>query len=157
MDPSAFDTATRAIAQSGTRRWLVRLVATLPLGGVLTTIGADKAGAERPHERLGRRTQQRNRKQRRRRRRNKNQHQNNGNGGRNGGGGGTNPVNTGDDCSFIPCINVCIQDVGCGEDFCVPACRQFCSQGACCSPEFCNPKSWLPNRITCTIPACSTA
>ena len=48
MDPSAFDTVARAIAQTGTRRWLVRLVATLPLGGVLTTIGADEAAAERP-------------------------------------------------------------------------------------------------------------
>jgi hypothetical protein len=63
MDPSAFDSVARAIAQSGTRRWLVRLVATLPLG-VLTRRGADEAAAERPIDRVQGRTPQRNRKQR---------------------------------------------------------------------------------------------
>ena len=33
MDPTAFDSVARSIAQTGTRRWLVRLVAMLPLGG----------------------------------------------------------------------------------------------------------------------------
>jgi hypothetical protein len=45
MDGSHVDTLARAIAQRGTRRWLVRLVATLPLGGVLITRGADEAAA----------------------------------------------------------------------------------------------------------------
>ena len=56
--------------------WLVRsprpvpvagcwpLLAALPLGGVLAAVGAEEAGAERPLDRLRRRTQQRNRKQR---------------------------------------------------------------------------------------------
>ena len=44
MDPSAFDTLVKAHAQSGTRRWLVRLVATLSLGGVLAVAGG---GGER--------------------------------------------------------------------------------------------------------------
>jgi len=83
MDPSAFDTLVKPHAQRGTGRWLVRLVASLSLGGVLAA-GEEASAAERPHERLGRRTQQRNRQQRNQ------QHntQNNGNGNNTGGGGG---------------------------------------------------------------------
>src|SRR5215212_4196833 len=62
MDPSAFDALIRAFASGGTRRRLLRLVTALPFGGALL-VGEDAAGAERPHERLGRRTRQRNRKQ----------------------------------------------------------------------------------------------
>ena len=65
MDGSRFDTLTRAIAQRGTRRRLVSLLLTLPLGGVLAV--ADEAGpvaAERPLDRVQRRTPQRNRKHR---------------------------------------------------------------------------------------------
>ena len=90
MDGSQFDTLARAFATTGTRRWLVRLVAALPLGGALTTLGQDEAAAERPHERLARRTQQRNRKQRTQRQQNQNQNNNNGGGGNGGGGGGGN-------------------------------------------------------------------
>ena len=74
MDPSAFDTVARSIAQRGTRRGLVRLVASLPLVGFLAKVGAEEAAAERPIDRLRRRTPQRNRKQR-----NKNNNQNNNN------------------------------------------------------------------------------
>ena len=49
MDGSDFDTLTRAIAQRGTRRWLVRLVATLPLGGVLAIVGARTRRGPAPH------------------------------------------------------------------------------------------------------------
>ena len=84
MDGSHFDTLARAIAQRGTRRWLVRLVATLPLGGGLTTLSADEAAAERPIDRIQRRTPQRNRKQRN----TQNNSQNNGNGNNSGGSGG---------------------------------------------------------------------
>jgi hypothetical protein len=90
MDGSQFDTLARAFATTGTRRWLVRLVAALPLGGALTTLGQDEAAAERPHERLARRTQQRNRKQRTQRQQNQNQNNNDGGGGNGGGGGGGN-------------------------------------------------------------------
>jgi hypothetical protein len=78
MDPSAFDALTRSFQTAGSRRWLLRrLVASLPLLGALAVVGEEEVGAERPHERLARRTQQRNRKQRNRRRRNKNNNQNN--------------------------------------------------------------------------------
>ena len=80
MDGSRFDTLARAIAQSGTRRRLVSLLLALPLGGVLATRGEDEAAAERPIERVRRRTPQRNRKQRNRKQRNsKNNNQNNNN------------------------------------------------------------------------------
>jgi hypothetical protein len=88
MDPSAFDTLVKAHAQRGTRRWLVRLVASLSLGGVLAVGEEAGSAAERPHERLARRTQQRNRKQRTQRQQNQNQNTNNGGGGNGGGGGG---------------------------------------------------------------------
>jgi hypothetical protein len=73
MDESRFDTLARAIAQSGTRRRLVRLLLTLLLGGVLAV--ADEVGqvvAERPLNRVQRRTPQRTRKQH-----NPNQHNDN--------------------------------------------------------------------------------
>jgi hypothetical protein len=65
MDGSRFDTLARAVAQSGTRRRLVGLLLALPLGGVLAI--ADEAGevvAERPLDRVQRRTPQRTRKKR---------------------------------------------------------------------------------------------
>ena len=70
MDPSAFDALTRSFQTAGSRRWLLRrLVASLPLLGALAVVGEEEVGAERPHERLARRTQQRNRKQRNRKQR----------------------------------------------------------------------------------------
>jgi hypothetical protein len=62
MDPSTFDTLTRAIAHTGTRRRLVALLAALPLDGLLTGMARNDAAAERPVDRLHRRTQPRNRK-----------------------------------------------------------------------------------------------
>ena len=64
----------------GTRRGLLRLGVALPLAGLLAGLLGEESVAERPHERLGRRTQQRNRKQR--------NTQNNGSGSNTGGGGG---------------------------------------------------------------------
>jgi hypothetical protein len=59
-------------------------------------------------------------------------------------------------CAYIPCINACIEEAGCAQTLCERGCGQFCSDSACCSPAFCNPKSWLPNIVTCAIPACSS-
>jgi hypothetical protein len=63
MDPTAFDFLTQAIARRETRRWLVRLVATLPLVGVLAVEAAEERAAERPIDRVQDRTLQRSRKQ----------------------------------------------------------------------------------------------
>jgi hypothetical protein len=43
MDPTAFDTFARSFATTGSRRWLVRLVAMLPLGGLLSGLPQDEA------------------------------------------------------------------------------------------------------------------
>ena len=65
MDGSHFDTLARTIAHSGTRRRLVSLLLALPLGGVLVIAAeAGQVVAERPLDRVQRRTKQRNRKQR---------------------------------------------------------------------------------------------
>jgi hypothetical protein len=78
MNPSAFDTLVRLFAPTGTRR---RLLAGVPLLGALAVVGEDAAAAERPLDRVQRRTRRRNRKQRN----NKDTHTNNGGG--DGGGG----------------------------------------------------------------------
>ena len=77
MDPTRFDTLTRAIAQSGTRRRLLALLAALPLSSMLTGLAADDAGAERPIDRVQGRTPQRNRQQRNNNGNNKNNNSNN--------------------------------------------------------------------------------
>src|SRR5829696_5688661 len=73
MDPSALDTLARSFHVSGSRRRLLRrLVASLPLLGALAVVSDEEGAAERPIDRLQRRTQQRNRKQRNKRRNNQN-------------------------------------------------------------------------------------
>jgi hypothetical protein len=125
MDGSQFDTLARAFATTGTRRWLVRLVAALPLGGALTTLGQDEAAAERPHERLARRTQQRNRKQRTQRQQNQNQNQNNGGGGGGGnGGGGNNNNNNNRNGNTLGSFELCSPGSACPSG-------QVCLSGAC--------------------------
>src|SRR5215211_3639012 len=79
MNTNHFDHLTKTLSM-GTRRGLLHLGAALPLVGLLAALLGEESVAERPHERLGRRTQQRNRKQR--------NTQNNGNGNNSGGGGG---------------------------------------------------------------------
>ncbi len=86
LDPTAGETRGHAPAPRGTRRWLVRLVGSLSLGGVLAVVGAEASAAERPHERLGQRTPQRNRRQRNDNDNDKNQ--NNKNNTNDGGSGG---------------------------------------------------------------------
>src|SRR5215213_4839138 len=87
MDASAFDTLAHAVATTGTRRRLLTLLAALPLGGAPTIRGAEEAAAERPTDRVQRRTKQRNCKQRNQRSGNNNNQNNNNN--NNGGGGGS--------------------------------------------------------------------
>ena len=83
MDPSAFDTIARAIAHSGTRRRLVALLVTLPLGGLLTNLAGDERRPSVPIDRIQRRTPQRNRKQRNNNKNNKNNNKNNNNNNKN--------------------------------------------------------------------------
>src|SRR5688500_12945867 len=86
MDMDHFDRATKILSTAGTRRGLVHLMAAVPVLGVLMAAADEEAKAERPVQRLGRRTQQRNRKRRNQRRRNTSQNQNNND--KNGGGDG---------------------------------------------------------------------
>ena len=130
MDPSGIDTLARAIAQCGTRRRLVSLLAALPLGGVLTTLGEDEVAAQQsPIDRLRQRTPQRNRKQRNNNQNNNNNNKNN-NQNNNGGGGGNTPLTdpgpSGCDCE---CMNDCLNQVQqCGNQ-CREQCQLVCEPG----------------------------
>ena len=165
MDASAFDTLARAFTTTGTRRRLLTLLAALPLGGALTIRGAEEAAAERPVDRLQRRTKQRNRKQRNQLQQNQNQNQNNNNGsgggGGNGGGGGgggdgnlgapaacgqlNQPCCAGNTCSGGADV-VCVFVVGGGG-----TCLQCGSPGQpCCTGNTCSAGS----NVICIPPIC---
>jgi hypothetical protein len=88
MDERTFDRLVSSFASFRTRRRLLAVLAALPVGGLLNTNDWDDAAAERPNQRLGRRTQQRNRKQRNNKKNNKNNKNNGGGGGSNNNGGG---------------------------------------------------------------------
>ncbi len=115
MGPSAWDARVTASAPAQTRRWLLALLAALPLGGVLTSFGAEEATAERPHERLGRRTEQRHRKQRDGRRSNTTHHHHTAGGTHTAGG---NPTAGGDlpDVGRVTCWFTCtVRNVDCNR------------------------------------------
>jgi predicted outer membrane repeat protein len=96
MDKAAIDRLTRAASSDSSRRHLLGALTGLGLGGVLAVLGADEAGAEKPKDRLRRRTQQHRRKRRNEKRRNTNQNQ-----GNNGGGlGATNCTVCAQGCAF---------------------------------------------------------
>jgi hypothetical protein len=78
MDPTSFDALTRSLGATGSRRRLLGLVSALLPAGLLTAwLGEDAGAAERPLDRLQRRTPQRNRQRRNNRRQSGNDKDNN--------------------------------------------------------------------------------
>jgi hypothetical protein len=135
MDGSHFDTLARSFAQTGTRRRLLTLLAALPLGGVLTTRGQDKAAAQqRPIDRLQQRTPQRNRQQRNTNQNNQNTNNKNKNkkNNRNTNDGGGARLGAGDDC-LTPAD--CASGVCCQGTCCQPPATQCNLGGLCCAPN----------------------
>ncbi len=164
MDPVRFDTLTRVLGQIRGRRGVVALIAALPLGGVLTGVTADDAAAERPGDRLQRRSRQRNQKQRNSNKNNNNKKKNKNKG---GGRGGSQCAATGSDCNqdsdccsnncfnlgcadkvhscganaCHPAANGCVGDTCChgaavcGNTCCAGTANQCNPQGACCAPN----------------------
>src|SRR5215203_3197917 len=63
MNTNHFDNLTKTLSM-GTRRGLLRLGAALPLVGLLAALLGEESAAERPLDRVQRRTPQRNRKKR---------------------------------------------------------------------------------------------
>ena len=138
MDPARFDGLTRVLSQASSRRGVMAFLAALPLAGVLTTLSDDEAVAERPRNRLQRRTGQRNRKQRNRKsHKNHNQKQN---GGGLGGSqcGATGSVCTQDsDCCTNNCFGfACAERVtSCGQGSTATRCQppaKGCAGNQCC-------------------------
>jgi hypothetical protein len=64
MDPTAFDVLARSFGAAASRRLLLRRLAALSFWGAPITLGAGGVLAQRPLDRVRRRTQQRHRKQR---------------------------------------------------------------------------------------------
>jgi hypothetical protein len=145
MDPTAFDALVRTFTTRGTRRRLVALLTALPLGGLLTDLAQDDAGAERPIDRVQGRTPQRNRQQR-----NTNQNNNNNNKGGGGGGGRTAPPNTslraGPPCT-CGSDRVCCAD---GVDYCCAPGQRCCDGTTCCGPA---PDTFCCGSECCGPPA----
>jgi hypothetical protein len=160
MDPVAFDTLARAIAQAGTRRRLLgRLLVGVPLLGALAPGREEALAAERPLERLQRRTPQRNRQQRNNRRRNTNTNNNNNqntnnknnNKDQNNGPGTGRPLNCPD--GTISCNS----DNGLG--LCGPVVHTFpsvghCGQGISCCPCDHPDYGYWVNLCNQTVPEC---
>lgn len=140
MDPERFDALSRVLSKVGGRRGVMALLASLPLGGALTTLGQDEAAAERPNNRLQRRTRRRNQKQRN----NKNNKNNNKkNNKQNGGLGGSQCGATGSvcaedsDCCTINCFGFeCAERVtSCGQGSTATRCQppaKGCAGETCC-------------------------
>jgi hypothetical protein len=152
MDANRFDVLSRQLSTLDTRRGLLRLLTALPLAGALAAIrGAEEAAAERPLDRVQRRTPQRNRKQRnnnnnQRNRKQGGQQQNDGGKGK-GSGRCQNMAKCQDgtccdlsqcqDCIGGTCVKLCTTGQRCDRDHgrCVcdgQSCPNGCCQGAAC-------------------------
>jgi hypothetical protein len=133
MDGSQFDTLARAIAQSGSRRRLLaRLIASLPVVGVLAVVGAGESAAERPIDRVQGRTPQRNRKQRNTRNNNNQNNKKNNRNNRNTNDGGGARLGAGDAC-LTPAD--CASGACCQGTCCQPPATQCNLAGLCCAPN----------------------
>jgi len=64
MDSERFDTISRTLASGLSRRGVLRTLRAVGAGGLLAVVGHEARAADRPHERLQDRNEQRNRKQR---------------------------------------------------------------------------------------------
>jgi hypothetical protein len=163
MDPVAFDTLARAIAQPGTRRRLLgRLLVGVPLLGALAPGREAALAAERPLERLQRRTPQRNRQQRNNRRRNtntnnnKNQNNNNKNPNKNqnNGPGTGRPLNCPDQKIFcvVPDGGESCSDISRGTLGPLRMCWKF-EDGCCPCGDYRTAAHW-DEECNKTFPGC---
>ena len=152
MDPVAFDTLARAIAQPGTRRRLLgRLLVGVPLLGALAPGREEGVAAERPLARLQRRTPQRNRQQRNNRRRNTNTNKNT-NKNQNPGPGTGRPLDCPD--GTISCY------LNAGNGLCGDLVNTFssvghCGQGFSCCPCDHPDVAYWTDLCNQTVPRCN--
>lgn len=146
MDESRFDQIARAVSTSGTRRRLLGSLAGLGLGGALAALDAE---AEKPKDRLSRRTKQHRRKRRNEKRRNANQNQGGNSHGSGGFGsdqcGATGTICSQDgDCCTNNCFNFQCADrvLQCSAGGATTPCRppaKGCFGSECCNANFsCN-------------------
>jgi hypothetical protein len=103
MDGSTCDHLAQTISSGSSRRRLLGGLTGLGLGGVLALLEMDDGAAEKPKDRLQRRTKQHRRKRRNEKHRTQDQHQSSnggGNGNGNGGLGATNCTVCAKGCTF---------------------------------------------------------
>lgn len=163
MDGSTFDKLTRVVSTAGSRRYVLGLLASLGLGGVLSTLDGDDAAAKRKrNHHPGKRKEKRQRRRKSR-----------GNGGKGGNGVTPSPqcAATGSDCAQDSdcctnnCFNLtcaekahtcgggsnpqqcvppakgcggntcCYGAVACSGNCCSGAANQCNPQGECCAPN----------------------
>jgi hypothetical protein len=145
MDPTAFDALVRSFGAVGSRRGLMVRLAALPLVSVLATRETVTA-AERPLDRVQRRTSQRHRKQRNNRRNNKNTNKTQ-NSGPDTGGPQDCPNST-IDCYVKSDDGLCEQFMGSFGP------QGHCGFGPCCPCDHPDLGYWNA-RCNQTFPACN--
>jgi hypothetical protein len=167
MDGSKFDRLAQAIGSGGSRRRLLGTLTALGFGAALTGLEADNAGAEKPKDRLRRRTRQHRRKRRNEKRRNQG---NSGNGARQGSDQcpATGPDCAGKTCGPDGCGGSCGSCLAGWQDCCAGTCKDIfidhdncgacgsqcpgaatCANGSCCVVKF-----NLPWQCSATMPCC---
>jgi hypothetical protein len=139
MDAEHVDRIATGLGSGASRRRLLRLGSALLPGGLLAAWQREAAGAERPHERLARRTPQRNHQQRTKNNNDNdndnkkndnnqnNNNQNNNDGGGSGGGGQLGAVLPGQPGPSSVCLGNCQEAFdGCAEPCDNSVCLGFC-------------------------------
>ncbi len=127
MDPERFDQISRTLGSGLSRRRVLHALRAVGVGGLLALMGHDVRAADRPHERLQDRSEQRNRKQRNTNQNNNNNNKNNRNNTNDPKDGGGSQLGAGDPVSSQVCQDRCQERFdGCAEPCDNSDCLEIC-------------------------------